>query len=91
MFLPLYVTNPPTISYLVEPRSFDLFARKFSPLLDAGGGGGEDEIQWCFSQVKGTIEDEVADGKYLEPLYSSPWFFNPTLFFSPLPSFPLLY
>lgn len=25
----------------------------------AGGGGGE--IPWCFSQVKGTIEDEVAD------------------------------
>ena len=25
-------------------------------------GGGE-EIPWCFSQVKGTIEDEVADGK----------------------------
>lgn len=25
------------------------------------GGGGE--IPWCFSQVKGTIEDEVADGK----------------------------
>ena len=25
--------------------------------------GGEGEIPWCFSQVKGTIEDEVADGK----------------------------
>ncbi len=24
---------------------------------------GEGEIPWCFSQVKGTIEDEVADGK----------------------------
>ena len=22
------------------------------------------EIPWCFSQVKGTIEDEVADGMY---------------------------
>ena len=35
--------------------------------VDGGGGGGggevDDEIQWCFSQVKGTIEDEVADGK----------------------------
>jgi len=24
--------------------------------------GGDGEIPWCFSQVKGTIEDEVADG-----------------------------
>ena len=23
---------------------------------------GQGEIPWCFSQVKGTIEDEVADG-----------------------------
>ena len=29
-------------------------------LVHTGGGG---EIPWCFSQVKGTIEDEVADGK----------------------------
>ena len=26
-------------------------------------GGSHEEIPWCFSQVKGTIEDEVADGK----------------------------
>lgn len=25
--------------------------------------GGKGEIPWCFSQVKGTIEDEVADGE----------------------------
>ena len=25
--------------------------------------GEKNEIPWCFSQVKGTIEDEVADGK----------------------------
>jgi len=31
----------------------------------SGAAGGEDEIQWCFSQVKGTIEDEVTDGKFL--------------------------
>lgn len=24
--------------------------------------GEKNEIPWCFSQVKGTIEDEVADG-----------------------------
>jgi hypothetical protein len=23
---------------------------------------GNGEIQWCFSQVKGTLEDEVTDG-----------------------------
>ncbi len=37
-----------------------------SLFLEGGGGngvGGSDETQWCFSQVKGTIEDEVADGK----------------------------
>ena len=36
-------------------------------LLYTTGGGGE--IPWCFSQVKGTIEDEVADGKGT-PMYS---------------------
>ena len=29
------------------------------------GGGGGGEIPWCFSQVKGTIEDEVADGEFV--------------------------
>lgn len=27
------------------------------------GGGASGEIPWCFSQVKGTIEDEVAEGR----------------------------
>lgn len=29
----------------------------------AGVGGGND-FQWCFSQVKGSIEEDVAEGKY---------------------------
>ena len=33
----------------------------------AAGGGGE--IPWCFSQVKGTIEDEVADGEDTDMYY----------------------
>lgn len=32
----------------------------YSCELLSGNGG---EIQWCFSQVKGSIEEEVADGK----------------------------
>ncbi|PNI68172.1 PPP2R2A isoform 18 [Pan troglodytes] len=28
----------------------------------AGAGGGND-IQWCFSQVKGAVDDDVAEGK----------------------------
>ena len=27
----------------------------------AGAGGGND-IQWCFSQVKGAVDDDVAEG-----------------------------
>lgn len=38
-----------------------LFIISVCSALYATGGGGE--IPWCFSQVKGTIEDEVADGK----------------------------
>jgi serine/threonine-protein phosphatase 2A regulatory subunit B len=30
--------------------------------LFAGAGGGND-IQWCFSQVKGAVDDDVAEGK----------------------------
>lgn len=29
----------------------------------AGVGDELDEVQWCFSQVKGAIDDDVADGK----------------------------
>lgn len=31
------------------------------PLFFPGNGG---EIQWCFSQVKGTIEEDVTEGTY---------------------------
>ena len=30
---------------------------------------GSSEIQWCFSQVKGTLDDDVTEG---EPDYFSP-------------------
>lgn len=30
--------------------------------LFPGAGGGND-IQWCFSQVKGAVDDDVAEGK----------------------------
>ena len=26
---------------------------------------GNSDIQWCFSQVKGTLDDDVTEGKYL--------------------------
>lgn len=32
----------------------------FVLLLGAGGGN---DIQWCFSQVKGAVDDDVAEGK----------------------------
>lgn len=28
-----------------------------------GNGGGNSDVQWCFSQVKGAIDDDVAEGK----------------------------
>lgn len=28
-----------------------------------GGGGGSNDFQWCFSQVKGAIDEDVAEGK----------------------------
>lgn len=31
-------------------------------LVFLGAGGGND-IQWCFSQVKGAVDDDVAEGK----------------------------
>lgn len=31
-------------------------------LCFSGAGGGND-IQWCFSQVKGAVDDDVAEGK----------------------------
>lgn len=29
----------------------------------AGAGDGDDEVQWCFSQVKGAFDDDIAEGK----------------------------
>lgn len=34
----------------------------------SGAGGGGNDVQWCFSQVKGAIDDDVAEGEYL-PLH----------------------
>lgn len=31
----------------------------------AGPGGGSSDVQWCFSQVKGAMDDDVAEGKSL--------------------------
>lgn len=31
--------------------------------MAAGAGGGGNDMQWCFSQVKGAIDDDVAEGK----------------------------
>lgn len=56
---------------------FDLFSAirserlwlwaEFKPcvLFAAGAGGGGNDVQWCFSQVKGAIDDDVAEGKCL--------------------------
>lgn len=30
-----------------------------------GDGDGDGNIQWCFSQVKGAMDDDVAEGKSL--------------------------
>lgn len=32
-------------------------------VFGAGTGGGNSDVQWCFSQVKGAIDDDVAEGK----------------------------
>lgn len=32
-------------------------------VLFLGAGGGGNDIQWCFSQVKGAVDDDVAEGK----------------------------
>jgi len=33
------------------------------PSRPPGAGGGCSDVQWCFSQVKGAIDDDVAEGK----------------------------
>lgn len=35
----------------------------FNSVLFLGAGGGGNDIQWCFSQVKGAVDDDVAEGK----------------------------
>lgn len=40
-------------------------------LIPPGGGTRGGEIPWCFSQVKGTIEDEVAEGRYQQMVVSA--------------------
>lgn len=39
-----------------------LWGVSFCCLCFLGAGGGND-IQWCFSQVKGAVDDDVAEGK----------------------------
>ena len=51
----LYYMCPPCTSLCCPSLTFSAHAHCLT--------GGEGEIPWCFSQVKGTIEDEVADGK----------------------------
>lgn len=36
---------------------------KLGFVFRAGAGGGTSDVQWCFSQVKGAIDDDVAEGK----------------------------
>uniref|UniRef100_A0A8I5N5K5 Uncharacterized protein n=1 Tax=Papio anubis TaxID=9555 RepID=A0A8I5N5K5_PAPAN len=36
---------------------------KFSLRSMFHGAGGGNDIQWCFSQVKGAVDDDVAEGK----------------------------
>lgn len=42
----------------------ELFPVDESSFIFVSGNGGE--VQWCFSQVKGTIEEEVTEGKFLK-------------------------
>lgn len=32
-------------------------------MFSSSGAGGGNDIQWCFSQVKGAVDDDVAEGK----------------------------
>ena len=46
------------------PRSFacqnENFVNTFINCAFPGNGG---EVQWCFSQVKGTLEEDISEGK----------------------------
>lgn len=44
--------------------------------LDAGAGGGGNDVQWCFSQVKGAIDDDVAEGECTTTSLFFFFFFN---------------
>ncbi|XP_010214701.1 PREDICTED: serine/threonine-protein phosphatase 2A 55 kDa regulatory subunit B alpha isoform isoform X3 [Tinamus guttatus] len=39
---------------------------KFSLRSVFYGAGGGNDIQWCFSQVKGAVDDDVAEGSWVE-------------------------
>lgn len=54
------VRLPQVNPYHFDMLQLEMFASQHNYLYLLGGVG---EIPWCFSQVKGTIEDEVADGK----------------------------
>ena len=49
------------ISIWFKKKNYKKNSGCYSCELLSGNGG---EIQWCFSQVKGSIEEEVADGKF---------------------------
>uniref|UniRef100_A0A3Q3IFQ1 Uncharacterized protein n=1 Tax=Monopterus albus TaxID=43700 RepID=A0A3Q3IFQ1_MONAL len=34
-------------------------------VFHTGAGAGSGDVQWCFSQVKGAIDDDVAEGKLM--------------------------
>lgn len=38
-------------------------ALRSAGVAGGGGGGGSNDFQWCFSQVKGAIDEDVAEGK----------------------------
>lgn len=33
--------------------------------MRVGDGDSDGNVQWCFSQVKGAMDDDVAEGKFL--------------------------
>ena len=54
----------------------DLFARSrvkgFN--MNPSTVSGSSEIQWCFSQVKGTLDDDVTEGKTSKTHFYFKWF-----------------
>ena len=49
------------MSYFVHARWALFYDIVFFSYFIVGNG----DIQWCFSQVKGTLEDDVTEGNYL--------------------------